>query len=399
MGPTSQVTGKEMAEDRDNARRLRSRPGSRTRTIEPVLVVVALAIITFLHLYTTPSLESLHHLYRRLYYLPILYAGFTYGIRGGLLTAVAAGILLMPTVFAPEAAGYEVGVAEIGMYLLVGALFGWLRDQESGKKKGLRRVTTQLEEAYSKLEERAVELVTVQEYTDSILQSITSAVLTVSAEGSVATANTAAERMLGVPEEDMVPRPIRQLMTDDGGLGEEIKKVLEGRVPRTVREASIVTLDGEQIQAQVSVSRMQDLDLRVLGAVVTIDDLSEVKALTAQLIRSDRLAALGELTAGVAHEVRNPLGIIRAAVQLLEEEAYDPGRAREAGSRINQEVDRLDSVVKALLDFGRPSSPALVRVSVNRLLEEVVLFIRKWAGRSGVDIVVHYAEELPFVRQ
>ena len=136
---------------------------------------------------------------------------------------------------------------------------------------------------------------------------------------------------------------------------------------------------------------MRDVGGRKLGAVVTIEDVSDIKALTEQLIRADRLAAMGELTAGVAHEVRNPLGIIRASVQLMEDAQCDAGRIHDAAEVIKQEIDRLDRVIKALLDFGRPSTPTLVHADINSVLEDVVLFTQRFAGQSDVKIVEHYA--------
>ena len=136
----------------------------------------------------------------------------------------------------------------------------------------------------------------------------------------------------------------------------------------------------------------------VLGAVVTLEDVSDIKALTDQLIRADRLAAMGELTAGVAHEVRNPLGIIRASVQLLEEVGCDEARIKDSADVIKQEIDRLDKVIKALLDFGRPSKPTLVKADLNELLQDVVLFTKRFAHQSDVHIDQHLAEDLPLVQ-
>ncbi len=135
----------------------------------------------------------------------------------------------------------------------------------------------------------------------------------------------------------------------------------------------------------------------MLGAVVTLEDVSEIRALTEQLIRADRLAAMGELTAGVAHEVRNPLGVIRASVQLLEDPECDAARIQEAGAVIKQEIDRLDRVIKALLDFGRPSTPTLVHTDVNQLLEDVVLFTQRFAKQADVFIELELDEDLPLV--
>lgn len=375
---------------------------SRNTARDVTLIVALLAIVTILHLFTTtsPAAMSMHMLYRRLYYLPIIYAGFVFGRRGGFITALAAGLL-----FAPHAQlslgglfGANVdNLYEIVMYVAIGVLFGWLRDLEEVRTKDLRQVSRQLEEAYRKLEERAIQLINIQDYTQSILRSITSGVITVGPDGSVATANPAAERMLGMREVDVVPRRIGTLFTDDGGLAHDVDKVLEGRLPRMVRDVRLVSKAGRTLHVQMSTSRMRDIDGRILGAVVTLEDVSEVKALTDQLIRADRLAAMGELTAGVAHEVRNPLGIIRASVQLLEDTASGPERVREAGAVIKQEIDRLDRVIKALLDFGRPSKPTLMPTNVEDVLADVVLFTRRFASQSRVQIQERYAEGLPMV--
>ncbi|MBN2404346.1 MAG: PAS domain-containing protein [Coriobacteriia bacterium] len=378
----------------------KERSGSIVRDV--VLIVVLLGVITVLHLFTntSPSAMSMHMLYRRLYYLPIMYAGFVFGRRGGLITALAATLLFAP--HAQLSLGGLFGanidnLYEIVMYIAVGSLFGWLRDLEEVKTADLRQVSSQLEDAYRKLEERAIQLINIQDYTQSILRSITSGVITVGPDGSVATANPAAERMLGMREVDMVPRRIGMLFSDDGGLDQDVVKVLEGPLPRMVRDVRMVSRAGRTLHVQLSTSRMRDIDGRILGAVVTLEDVSEVKALTDQLIRADRLAAMGELTAGVAHEVRNPLGIIRASVQLLEDPDSGPLRTSEAASVIKQEIDRLDRVIKALLDFGRPSRPTLMATAVTDVLSDVVLFTRRFASQSHVQIEEQYPAQLPDV--
>lgn len=369
---------------------------SQTRAVTVIIVmVVALSI---LHLFTdnVPGNLPLHLLYRRLYFVPIVYAAWTFGRAGGLLTAVASavpfGIHAQLTLNQSTSMGFD-NLLEILSYLAVGLLFGMLRDVEESRTRDLRQVSLQLEEAYKKLEERAIQLINVQDYTSSILRSITSGVLTVGPDGSVATANPAAERMLGVSEFDMVPKPIGSLFGDDGGLSSDVTKVLAGRLPLALRDATIVTASGADLHVQASTSRMRAVGGTVLGAVVTLEDVSDIKALTDQLIRADRLAAMGELTAGVAHEVRNPLGVIRATVQLLEDAQCDPIRIHEAAGVIKQEIDRLDKVIKALLDFGRPSKPTLVNTDLKSVLEDVVLFTNRFAKQADVAIEIDVAPE------
>lgn len=364
------------------------------------LVAAMLAVVTALHLFSGPwfSTPLMHLIFRRLYLVPIIYAAYVFGRRGGLLTAIAAAIpfLVHSRLETPGLGAFAVdNWLEVATFLVMGTLFGAIRDTEENKTKDLRQVSLQLEDAYKKLEERAIQLINIQDYTQSILRSITSGVITVGPDGSVATANPAAERMLSMSEFEMVPRPIEVLFKVDGGLSGDVAKVLAGRLPLAMRETTLVTVAGQEVHVQVSTSRMRAVGGTVLGAVVTLEDVSDIKALTDQLIRADRLAAMGELTAGVAHEVRNPLGVIRASVQLLEDAQCDATRIQQAAEVIKQEIDRLDRVIKALLDFGRPSKPTLVMININEVIEDVMLFTTRFAFQSNVILAADKSEDVP----
>ncbi len=377
-----------------------ARGGHRTRAI--IIIALMLLLVTVLHVFTSATAAGipLHVLYRRLYYIPIIYGAFVFGKRGGALTALAAtipfAIHAQPSLRFPLGLGFD-NLIEIISFFVVGLLFGAIHDTEEHRAADLQQVSQQLEAAYKKLEERAIQLINIQDYTQSILRSITSGVLTVGPDGSVATANPAAERMLGMSEFEMVPRPIGLLFQSDGGISLDVAKVLAGRLPLAMREATLQMAHGREVHVQASTSRMRAVGGTVLGAVVTLEDVSDIKALTAQLIRADRLAAMGELTAGVAHEVRNPLGVIRASVQLLDDAQVDHARIHEAAEVIKQEIDRLDRVIKALLDFGRPSKPTLVKTDINSVLEDVVLFTNRFAKQHGVQIEERFERELPAV--
>lgn len=362
---------------------------------EAAVVVALLAAIAASHLFArvAPETMAIHLLLRKLYYVPVLYAAFVFGWRGGLIAGFAAALL-----FAPHAQASMGGLTgsnvdnllEMLGFVAFGFLFGWVRESEEKRAGDLRMVSSELENAYRLLEERAIQLVNTQRYTQAILQSITSGVITVGPDGSVTTVNSAGERALGMSEEDIVPRPLGSLFEDDGGLEAALHQVLEGASPQFVGEMTMRTVGGKTLHARVSIARMKDDEGQVLGAVVSIEDLSEVKALTDHLIRADRLAAMGELTAGVAHEVRNPLGIIKASVQLARESDGQPERFAEVVEVIEHEIDRLDRVIKALLDFGRPSAPELRPIEVKPVLEDVVLFTQRFADQADVAIELSY---------
>ncbi|MEW6661415.1 MAG: ATP-binding protein [Bacillota bacterium] len=126
--------------------------------------------------------------------------------------------------------------------------------------------------------------------------------------------------------------------------------------------------------------------------------LLERDRLEQQLQRSTRLAALGHLTAGVAHEMRNPLGIIRGTAQLMSQEySHIPGLAQDVGVILEQ-VDRQNRVIRELLDFARPSPPQVQTLDLNAVLESVLLFSRKFLQQKQVELITRLDYGIPPVQ-
>lgn len=366
-------------------KRVRVDPG----TARDVAIIAGLLIlITLMHYYTDIHATAFHVLYRRLYYIPIIYAAFRFGLRGGLATSFAASLLFAPhIVFGLGAEGAAIdNWFEIILFNVVGAVSGGLVQAERRQSVNYQRVSSQLETAYNKLEERALALSSLQNYTKSILESTTSAVLSVDRDMTVVTCNHAATEIFGMDEKQLIGTKLHELCKGATDLCEQVKRVLAGERERVDTEITITNARGRVVPATVSVAPHKDLGGGKIGAVVTIEDLTEIRELTEQLLRADRLAAMGELVAGVAHEVRNPLGTIRASIQLLEAENPDSPSIRELGPVMKQEIDRLDRVIKALLDFGRPSKAVFAEVNISKVIEDVVLFTGRYATGNHVKI-------------
>lgn len=116
-----------------------------------------------------------------------------------------------------------------------------------------------------------------------------------------------------------------------------------------------------------------------------------------QLRRADRLSALGELSVGMAHEIRNPLGSIRGTAEILRDGTSKTDERYEFSEILVKEVDRLERVVRDFLNFARPTEKDLRSVSISEALQEVVTLTRQQAVKSHVDIRLDEAGELPMV--
>ncbi len=359
--------------------------GSMQRHRDLWLVAAALVLITLLHYFTPLSPFFLHNLYRRLYYLPIIYAAVRWGLRGGLLTALVAGLLYAPHVMLylgrlPVEATNDL--LELLLFALVGALTGVLADAERRERARYQAASHELQVSYRELEARAAALEAMRLYIANVLDSLSSGVVTVDRAGIVTTANPMARRILG----DCVGQPF------DARLNAEIAARLgDGLLPRYFQ-----TTQGPR-PLGVHLAALTSQDGTSLGQVIVLDDLTEVRRLEEQVRRADRLAALGRLAGGLAHEIRNPLGIVRAAAQMLASEAKTP-ELQEYTTVIRQEVDRVEKLIQELLDYARPRHLALQPLALGPLVADVAARLQSYAAPRQTTIATHIAPDLPLVQ-
>lgn len=125
--------------------------------------------------------------------------------------------------------------------------------------------------------------------------------------------------------------------------------------------------------------------------------LAEKEKLEEELHRSERLAALGRLVTGVAHELRNPIGIIKTTTQIMEGELGNSPEYSEHFRIIKEQIERQNRVIQELLDFGRPSKPVLESVCLNNLLEKVLTFTAPTLRQQKIDLHKSLQEDLPRV--
>ncbi|MEO7913399.1 MAG: ATP-binding protein [Roseiflexaceae bacterium] len=354
------------------------------RLCDPALwfVLLTLTGTTLLHYLTDIHLIPYHSIYRSLYYVPIAVAAVRYGRRGGIVTALTASLLYIPHVVLSWGIMIDDGfndLLENVIFLFVGTLAGGLADAERRQRVLAQAAAAQLGIANMQLQTQAALAERMRASIESILESIDSGVLTLDLSGQVITINRAARSLLGGSDtlEAPVFPPIHAYVRM-GARGYQQVSVNERMLG--LHGSALVGAQGEAI-----------------GTVLVLDDLTELRVLEEQVQRAQRLAALGRLAGGLAHEIRNPLAITRAAAQMLQQEIGEHPVFGEYTHVIQCEIDRVDRLVEQLLAYARPFPLQRGPVNVPELIERTVALTRVYATQHSVELVVEIANDLPMV--
>ncbi|HWR05139.1 MAG TPA: ATP-binding protein [Humidesulfovibrio sp.] len=227
-----------------------------------------------------------------------------------------------------------------------------------------------------------------------VITSLPLGLLTTDPEGRVALANETASALLGAGQ--LSGKPLETA----GGLpwAAYAAELAQGR-PVLEREAELADASGARAPVSLSASRIVNEEGLFLGNLFILRDLREIKRLQEQVRRSERLSALGNLAAGIAHEIRNPLSSIKGFATFLAAKVQGEGPEKEAGKEaakiMIQEVDRLNRVVSELLEFARPGQPVLKPGDVNMVINQALRLCGSDAAARGVDVRFEPGVSLP----
>jgi two-component system sensor histidine kinase AtoS len=153
----------------------------------------------------------------------------------------------------------------------------------------------------------------------------------------------------------------------------------------------------EGLNLRLGCSRFQHND-EARGAILVLHDLTRLRQLEMQVRYSDRLASVGTLAAGMAHEIKNPLVAISTFSQLLPEQYDDPEFRDSFTELVNAEVNRIDKLVNDVLKFGQPSKPVFVEIPLHDQLQRLLLLVKVELRKKDISLVSHLAAENDVVR-
>jgi two-component system sensor histidine kinase PilS (NtrC family) len=313
-----------------------------------------------------------------LYALPIVAAGTVARRRGGLLTAVLSaicygGVVLLQytevsTAFAPglqlppgTSALYRVAMNGAGL-LAVGALTGSLAE-------GLWRADQRLASASTRIAH-------LQAFNERVVDSLPGGVLTTDERGHIISVNRAAILITGRAAREMLGVPVDAVLEMPAGV-----------YPSAADEARRVEFEytkpsGQRILIGLGlVPFAADSDIR--GHVFTFQDVTDVRRQEREAQRQRRLAAIGEMAAGIAHEIRNPLASMAGSMQLLRSELPLSDEQAQLMDIVLRESARLNETIKNFLAYARPQRGPSTRVELSRLVEETALLLRNSPDRHA----------------
>jgi len=227
---------------------------------------------------------------------------------------------------------------------------------------------------------------TMRENMNSVMAGLEDGLLLFTRDARAVMVSPAAEKFLGAPAGEFLGRRVTDIFPPGHPLHDALH--IEGdELSETTAEADLDSCDGPK-RVNVSVQAIQEAAGERIGALVTLRDLDSLESINTQLKVSERLAALGRITAGVAHEVKNPLNSMRLWLENLKESlSYDgDGASQQAVQVLDKEIDRLDQVVKRFLDFTRPVDVRLEATQLADLLKEVLEIATPQLQKSNIQL-------------
>lgn len=233
-----------------------------------------------------------------------------------------------------------------------------------------------------------VALENMELYTNNLVQSMPAGLISIDTERRVVSVNRNAQEFFGRSEKEMQGKTLQQLI---GKKECSIAPLLKAGQEFIDQPMECLRQDGEIIPLKVSASHLQDRDGHSRGMVVILRDQREIRAIEQALERSRRHAALGLMAAGIAHEIRNPLGTLRGFAQYFARSETADDTTYEYANLMIGEVDRLNRTVSALLQFSRPRDAEVALVDMGELLNRAIVFVQPDADHQQVSLQLSLA--------
>jgi two-component system sensor histidine kinase HydH len=223
----------------------------------------------------------------------------------------------------------------------------------------------------------------VKAFSDNLVENVPIGLIAIDDNEKIVSFNNVAEDVLGISIEQAIKRKAKEILPIE--LLNQINNP-DIKMGIVEKEIDCLTHGGRCIPLQVSATMLHDEDQTFLGHVLLLKDLSEVQTLRREIARNQRLASIGRLAAGVAHEIRNPLSSIKGFATYFKERYRENKVDQQTADIMIQEVERLNRVVSELLEFARPIAISKKATSVENIIKDSLRLIERQAAEKDIKI-------------
>jgi len=252
---------------------------------------------------------------------------------------------------------------------------------------------------YRSLSSQAEELRELKDYNENVLESLDSGIVVLGLDGEITSWNRAMETLYGRKREDVRGRPLAEVLPDK--FMEALRGTLDlgnqGEIAH-IYKLHLPSSDGRSLMVNVSVAPFQSGAAEQSGTILIIDDVTARARLEEQLQHTEKMASVGLLAAGVAHEVNTPLAGISSYTQLLRGQMEEADSRSELLDKIEKQSFRAAKIVNSLLNFSRSSGTEFEQVDVNKALVDVLSLVEHQMSGSRIRVRRELAEDLPSIR-
>lgn len=227
------------------------------------------------------------------------------------------------------------------------------------------------------------------QFFDAILRHSADAILTLDNQDRVTSWNKGAEAIFGYTEKEMLGQSLDVILPERLKEQRELEKISQlarAQGHLSSYQTKRVTKDGRMIDVVFSRSAIRDEEGNLIGFSSILRDVTEERLIARHLTQMEKLSAIGELAAGLAHEIKNPLAGIKGAIEIIRDSMREDHPHRKVLAEVLSEVGRIDRIVMDLLFYAKPKSSDFVPLDVVTLIRNVVNFIRKMAAAKSIQI-------------
>ena len=245
---------------------------------------------------------------------------------------------------------------------------------------------------YSSLEQKALEIARLKDFSENIVESLNVGVLAVDLEGIVESWNTRMEQLFGVLRRDAVGRRLSSLLPEE--LAQEIaargdQEHITGIYKQRLHH------QGKHLTLNVSITPLVSKSDERIGRLLLFDDVTQRERMEEQMSQTEKLTSLGLLAAGVAHEVNTPLAVISNYIQMLAKQMPEGDPRQSIIDKIVKQTFRASEIVNNLLNFSRTGAAEAASVDVNRVVEETLSLVAHPLKAAQIQVVKELGDSLP----